>query len=80
MAEPSRILSKSQILALESCWLFLRTLRVSLASVGNEVINPATRTQLDSTIQLAAKREADLLLNFAEVAAAAQRWNLGGGR
>ena len=75
-----RILSKSQILALESCYLFLRTLRPLLSCLGSESYSLATRAQLKSTLELAAKREADLLVNFAEVAAAAERWNLGGGR
>ncbi len=80
MPQAPCILSKSQILALESCYLFLRTLRPLLRSVGNEIPNLATRAQLDGAVESAAKREADLLANFAEVAAAAERWNLGGVR
>jgi hypothetical protein len=75
-----RSLSKSQILALESCYLFLRTVRPLLLSVGNEAASLATRTQLNCTIALAAKSESRLVESFAEVAEAAKRWNLGGGR
>lgn len=80
MPQAPRSLSKSQILALESCWLFLRTLRPLLLSVSNESMSPGTRAQLDSAIQLAARRETELIFNFPEVRAAADRWNLGGGR
>ena len=80
MPQAPRILSKSQILTLESCYLFLRTLRPLLLSVGSESLSLATRAHLQSTVLLAAKREADLLVNFAEVAQAAERWNLGGAR
>lgn len=73
-------LSRSQILALESCYLFFRTLRPLLSCLGSEVYSLSTRTQLKSTLDSCARREADLLINFEEVARAAERWNLRGGR
>lgn len=69
-----RILSKSQILALESCYLFLRTLRPLLLSLGNESPSELTRLQLDSVSSLARINEARLVDAFAEVAAAQKRW------
>jgi hypothetical protein len=80
MPQAPRILSKSQIFTLESCYLFLRTLRPLLASISGESVSPATRAQIDSTIQLAARRETELIFNFVEVASAADRWKLGGVR
>jgi hypothetical protein len=73
-------LSRPQTLALESIYLFLRTLRPLLLSVGNEVPSLATRAQLDSTIGLAAKNEYQLVEHFTEVRTAANRWNLDGAR
>ena len=55
-----RILSKSQILALESCYLFFRTLPGLLRSIGNEV-RPSTREQLDEQAALAAMNLARLV-------------------
>lgn len=69
----SRILSKSQILALESCYLFFRTLPALLQSIGNEV-SPTAREQLDEQIKLAAMNRTRLVTTFAEVADAAKRW------
>jgi hypothetical protein len=68
-----RSLSKSQILALESCYLFFRTLPALLQSIGNEV-TPSTREQLDEQAKLAAMNRARLVTTFPEVAEAAKRW------
>ncbi len=73
MPQAPRILSKSQILALESCYLFFRTLPSLLRSIGNEV-RPSTREQLDEQAALAAMNLARLVTAFPEVAAAAKRW------
>lgn len=75
--EAPRILSKSQILALESSYLFLRTLPPLLLSFGNECVSPDTHAQLDSAIELAAKNESRLIAHFSEVQLAADRWQLG---
>ena len=80
MAEPFRILNRSQILCLESTYLFFRTIRPLLSCLGSETFSLATRLQLKAAVDLAAKREADLLINFEEVTAAAERWNLRGVR
>jgi len=68
-----RSLSKSQILVLESCYLFFRTLPALLTSIGNEV-RPTTREQLDEQAALAAMNLARLVTTFPEVAEAAKRW------
>ena len=66
-------LSRSQILALESVWLFLRTLPALLQSVGNEV-SRSTQEQLDEQAKLAVMNRARLMASFPEVADAAKRW------
>jgi hypothetical protein len=66
-------LSRSQILALESVWLFLRTLPALLQSIGNEV-RPSTQEQLQEQAKLAVANRARLLACFPEVAEAAKRW------
>ena len=68
-----RSLSKSQILALESCYLFFRTLPALLRSIGNEV-RPSTREQLQEQATLAALNLTRLLAAFPEIADAAKRW------
>jgi hypothetical protein len=73
MPQAPCILSKSQILALESCYLFLRTLPALLQTIGNEV-SPTTREQLQEQVKLAAMNRARLVTAFPEVAEAAQRW------
>jgi hypothetical protein len=67
-------LSRSQILALESVWLLLRTLPALLQSIGNEV-RPSTREQLNEQSKLAAMNRARLVAAFPEMAEAAQRWS-----
>jgi hypothetical protein len=73
MPQAPRILSKSQILALESCYLFFRTLPALLRSIGNEV-RPSTREQLDVQAELAINNRLRLVTAFPEVAEAAKRW------
>jgi hypothetical protein len=73
MPQAPRSLSKSQILALESCYLFFRTLPALLKSIGNEV-RPSTRVQLQEQATLAAMNLARLVTAFPEVAAAQKRW------
>jgi len=68
-----RILSKPQILALESCYLFFRTLPALLRSIGDEV-SPTAREQLQEQVKLAAMNQARLVDAFPEVAEAAKRW------
>lgn len=67
-------LSRSQILSLESVWLFLRTLPALLQSIGDEV-SPTARKQLQEQIKLAAMNQARLVTAFPEVAEAAKRWS-----
>jgi hypothetical protein len=67
-------LSKIQILTLESCYIFLRTHRSLLQTLGNEV-DPAHRELIVEQMELALLNESRLLENFREVAAAAERWN-----
>jgi hypothetical protein len=74
MPQATRSLSKSQILALESCYLFLKTLRPFLLSVANESLSELTRAQLDGTNELALLNQTRLLAEFPEVAEAAKRW------
>lgn len=74
--QASGSLSKSQILALESCFLFLRTLRPLLLSLGNELC-ATSREQLDGQIQFAQLNESRLVQAFPEVAAAQSRWQGG---
>ena len=71
--QAARILSKSQIVVLESCYLFFRTLPALLQSIGNEV-RPSTREQLQEQATLAALNLARLVTTFPEVAEAAKRW------
>ena len=71
--EAPRILSKSQILALESCYLFFRTLPALLQSIGDEV-SPIARGQLDEQAKLAVMNRARLMASFPEIADAARRW------
>jgi hypothetical protein len=74
MPQATRSLSKSQILALESCYLFLRTVSPLLKSVGNESSNAATRELLDEQIALADLNRSRLTAAFPEVSAAEKRW------
>ena len=67
-------LSRSQVLVLESCYLFFRTLPALLQSIGNEV-RPSTRKQMDETSRLAAMNRTRLVAAFPEVADAAKRWS-----
>jgi hypothetical protein len=69
-----RSLSKSQILTLETCYLFLRTLRPLLLSLGNGAVTLATREMLDEQMSLAQLNEERLIESFPEVADAAERW------
>jgi hypothetical protein len=73
MPQAPRSLSKSQILALESCYLFFRTLPALLQSIGNEV-GPTAREQLAEQAKLAVMNRARLMTAFPEVAEAAKRW------
>ena len=70
-------LSKSQVLTLETVYLFLRTLRPILLSVGNEV-NLTSREALDETALLAQLNVDRLCESFTEVADAHKRWTAGG--
>jgi hypothetical protein len=70
-------LSKSQALTLESCYLFLRTLRPLLVSLGNE-LGGASRAQLDGQVNLALLNESRLVEAFPEIAEAEKRWERGG--
>ncbi|HXJ04089.1 MAG TPA: hypothetical protein VNH65_03270 [Candidatus Acidoferrum sp.] len=67
-------LSKPQTLTLESCYLFLRTLRPFLLSLGNE-LDAVSRKRLDGQMDLAQLNEERLIQSFPEVANAAERWN-----
>ena len=67
-------LSKSQILALESCWLFIRTVRGFLLSLGNE-LDPVSRERLDAQCDFARMNETRLLEAFPEIRDAAARWS-----
>ncbi|HXE32776.1 MAG TPA: hypothetical protein VN087_02600 [Verrucomicrobiae bacterium] len=66
-------LSKSQTLTLESCYLFLRTLRPLLLSLGNGV-DLVSREMLDEQMNLAQLNQERLVESFPEVADAAKRW------
>jgi hypothetical protein len=68
-----RSLSKSQTLTLESCYLFLRTLRPLLLSLGNG-LDLASRELLDEQMNLAQLNEERLIESFREVADASKRW------
>lgn len=72
--EAPRILSKSQILALETCYLFLRTLRPFLVSLRNE-LDARSREHLDEINRLAQLNVERLIEAFPEVADADKRWN-----
>src|SRR6476661_4858790 len=74
MPQAPRILSKSQTLALESCYLFLRTLRPFLVSLGNE-LDIRSRENLDEINRLAQLNQERLCESFPEIAAAHERWN-----
>ena len=80
MPQAPRILSKSQTLTLETVYLFLRTLRPLLLSIGNGPVSIVTRETLDAQISLALLNEERLIESFPEVADAASRWNAGGVR
>jgi len=69
-----RSLSKSQVLTLETVYLFLWTLRPVLLSVGNEV-NATSRETLDEINRLRQLNLERLIETFPEVADAARRWN-----
>ena len=68
-----RILSKSQILELESCYLLFRAVHSLLQTVGNKV-SPTIPGQLDEQGASAAMNLARLVTAFPEVADAAKRW------
>ncbi|HXL23846.1 MAG TPA: hypothetical protein VOA78_15390 [Candidatus Dormibacteraeota bacterium] len=67
-------LSKSQILTLESCWVFFRTVRPFLQSLGNESSDGARVVLLEETARLAEMNQSRLVTHFPEVAEAAERW------
>jgi hypothetical protein len=73
-----RSLSKTQTLVLESLYLFLRTLRPFLQSLGTITSDVAARELLNEQIRLLDLNRARLIAGFDEVSEAAQRW--GGGR
>jgi hypothetical protein len=60
-------LSKTQALTLESCYLFLRTLRPFLFSLERE-LSETSRLHLGSTISLALLNQSRLVESFPEVA------------
>ena len=66
-------LARPQILALESVWIFLRTLPALLQNISDEV-NPTAREQLQEQVKLAIANRARLMASFPEVADAARRW------
>jgi hypothetical protein len=73
MPQAVRSLSKSQTLTLETVYLFLRTLRPLLLSLGNGV-DLVSREMLDEQMNLAQLNEERLIESFPEVADAAKRW------
>jgi hypothetical protein len=73
MPQAARSLSKSQVLTLETCYLFFRTLRPLLLSLGNGV-DLVSREMLDEQMNLAQLNEERLIESFPEVADAAKRW------
>jgi hypothetical protein len=75
MPQAARSLSKSQTLTLETCYLFLRTLRPFLLSLGNE-LDAVSRERLDEQMRLSRLNEDRLIEAFPEVADAAKRWAL----
>jgi hypothetical protein len=75
MPQAPRILSKYQILTLESCFLFLRTLRPLLVSIGNGPVSLVTREMLDEQTNLAQLNEDRLIESFPEVSDAVSRWS-----
>jgi hypothetical protein len=77
--EAARNLSRPQILALESCYLFLWTVRPLLRSLGNQ-LDETTRANLDATIALALLNEERLMEQFPDLAEAKKRWQSGGAR
>lgn len=66
-------LSRNQILALESTYLFLLTLRPLLASLGHQ-LGDTSRANLDGTIKLCDLNEKRLLAEFAELQEIQARW------
>jgi hypothetical protein len=72
--ESQRILSKSQTLTLETLYLFLRTLRPFLVSLGNE-LDARSRANLDQIVNLAQLNQERLCESFPEVRDADKRWN-----
>jgi hypothetical protein len=71
--EASRILSKSQTLTLETCYLFFRTLSPFLLSLGNE-LDIVSRERVDEQMRLVRLNEDRLIEAFPEIADAAERW------
>jgi hypothetical protein len=74
MPQAPRILSKTQTLTLETCYLFLRTLRPLLLSIGNGPVTPVTREMLDEQTNLAQLNLGRLIESFPALADAAERW------
>lgn len=66
-------LSKSQILALESVWLFLRTLPAFLLAVADDVDLPSQEL-INEQINLANQNRERLVDSFPAVSKAAKRW------
>jgi hypothetical protein len=74
MPQAPRILSESQILALVSCYLFLRPLPALLTTISFKgKVSPEERRRLDEHIRSAAIHKARLIALFPEVAKAAER-------
>jgi hypothetical protein len=76
MPQAARSLSKSQTLTLETVYLFLRTLRPFLVSLGNE-LDVRSRENLDEINRLRQLNVERLISSFPEVADADKRWNAG---
>jgi hypothetical protein len=74
MPQAARSLSKSQALTLETVYLFLRTLRPFLVSLGNE-LDVRSRENLDEINKLRQLNVERLISAFPEVADADKRWN-----
>ncbi len=70
-----RSLSKSQVQTLESCYLFLKTLRGVLLSIGNDCLSTTTRAVIHSNIALAVLNESRLAEHLPEIA----EWEKHGG-
>lgn len=72
MNDPARNLSQFQRLTVESCYVFLKTLRPIL--MGLRVCDPSSQIQLQNLVSSAVLNESRLVEAFHEVADAEKRW------